>query len=286
MAADQQAETFSHVQDSTEIHLWGETKIEVPQVVAREDVPKALRAYGIEGQITRFMVLEVVVAILMIGVFVPLARRIATGQCPQGRFWNFFEAILIFLRDDVARRVIGSKEEADRYLPFIWTLFFFILFCNLIGLVPWGGSPTAALGCTAALALMTFVTVIGTGIRQHGVIGFWTGLVPHMDIPKVVAVFLIPLLFVLEVIGLLIKHFVLSIRLLANMFAGHLVLAVVMGFIALAAEHGMLAWSSVTFATVFGALALNLLELLVAFLQAYIFTFLSALFIGMAIHQH
>ena len=268
------------------MHLPLDTHVEIPQVVDAKAVPQTLRAYGIEGQITRFMAIEVAVAIVMVAIFVPLAMRIATGQRPQGRFWNFFEAILVFLRDEVARRVIGTKEEADPYLPFIWTLFFFILFCNLIGLVPWAGSPTAALGCTASLALMTFVTVVGTGIREHGPIGFWTGLVPHMELPKPIAIVLIPMFFVLELVGLLIKHFVLSIRLLANMFAGHLVLAVIMGFIVLAAKHGILAWSSVTFATLFGAFALNLLELFVAFLQAYIFTFLSAMFIGMAIHQH
>ena len=79
---------------------------------------------------------------------------------------------------------------------------------------------------------MTFFTVIGTGIREHGLVGFWTGLVPHMEVPRVIAVVLIPLLFVIEAVGLLTKHFVLSVRLLANMFAGHLVLAVFMGFIA------------------------------------------------------
>ena len=189
------ADPFEHVQDSIKVHLPG-TEVEIPQVVAPGDVPEALRAYGIEGQITRFMVVEVAVAILMIAIFVPLARRIATGRCPQGRFWNFFEAILVFLRDEVARRVIGTKEEADRFLPFIWTLFFFILFCNLVGLVPWAGTPTAALGCTASLALMTLATVIGTGVKEHGLVGFWTGLVPHMEIPKVIAVVLIPMLFV------------------------------------------------------------------------------------------
>lgn len=279
------AEALSHVQDSTTLHLPGGAW-ELRQVVDPEWIPETLRAYGIEGQFTRFMLMEVVVAVLMVAVFVPLARRIATGECPRGRFWNFFELLLVFVRDEVARRTIGSKEEADRFLPFIWTLFFFILFSNLVGLLPLGGPPTAALGCTATLAMMTFLTVVGTGIRAHGILGFWTGLVPHMDVPWVIGVFIVPMLFAIELLGLCIKHFVLSVRLLANMFAGHLVLAVIMGFIAIAAEYGLGVWSSVTVATLLGALALNLLELFVAFLQAYIFTFLSALFIGMAIHQH
>ena len=117
-----------------------------------------------------------------------------------------------------------------------------------------------------------------------GPIGFWTGQVPHMDLPSALAIILKPMIFVIEVMGLCIKHFILAVRLLANMLAGHMVLAVIMAFIA--ASAGSLAWYAVAPASVFGAVALSLLELFVAFLQAYIFTFLSALFIGMAVHPH
>ncbi len=284
MSADN-AEALSHVQDSTTLHFPGGAW-EIPQLIDPEAVPEALRAYGIEGQLTRFMLMEVVVAVLMIAIFVPIARRIRTGQCPRGRVWNFLEVLLIFVRNEVARRAIGPKGMADRYLPFLWTLFFFILFSNILGLIPFAGPPTAALACTSSLAMMTFLAVIIAGIRTHGVVGFWTGLAPRTGLPWWIAVFVAPLLVAIELLGLCIKHLVLSIRLLANIFAGHLVLAVVMGFIAMAAEFGAATWSSVTLATLFGALALNILEILVAFLQAYIFTFLSALFIGMAIHQH
>ncbi len=241
------------------------------------------RVYGM--QLTKFMVLEVVVAVLMLLIFIPLARRIAKGDPPRGRFSNLFDAILVFLRDEVARPAIGH-HDADRFLPFIWTIFFFVLLCNLMGMLPWAGSPTGSLSVTAVLALSTFCVVSGAGMAKYGVLKFWTGMVPPMDVPPALAVFLKPMLLGIEIAGLLIRHAVLAVRLLANMFAGHLVLAVVVGFIAAAANSLLIVWLGVTIGSVLGATALDLLELLVAFLQAYIFAFLSALFIGMAVHQH
>ena len=123
-------------------------------------------------------------------------------------------------------------------------------------------------------------------MKRYGPVGYLTGQVPHMELPLVMAILIKPMIFFIEIFGLGIKHFVLSVRLLANMFAGHLVMAVIVGFIAMAAYQGMLLWSMVTAVSVLGATAIMLLELFVAFLQAYIFAFLSALFIGMAIHQH
>ena len=231
------------------------------------------------------MVLELVAAALMLLVFLTLAKRIRGGGPPKGLFWNFFEVMLVFIRDEVARPSIG-KHDADKFLPFLWNLFFFILFCNLLGILPWAGSPTGALTVTAALAGITFCAVVGTGIQKFGVGGFFKSLVPHMELPKSIAIVLVPMIFVIELTGLLIRHAVLAVRLLANMFAGHLVLAVILGFIAGAANYVFLAWLGITTASVLGSAALTLLELFVAFLQAYIFTFLSALFIGMAVHPH
>jgi F-type H+-transporting ATPase subunit a len=262
------AQLMSHVQDSDAFHLPFGVAIPVPQPFEA---------------LTRFMVLEVVAALLMVAVFVPLSRRIARGGPPRGRFWNFFETMIVFVRDEVARPAIG-RHDADRFLPFLWTLFFFILFCNLLGMLPWAGSPTGSLSVTGAMAVIAFFTVIGGGMRKIGLIHFWKSLVPPMELPLVLGVALVPLIFVIEVVGLLIRHFVLAVRLLANMFAGHLVLAVIVAFIADVA--GMYVWYAVAPASVFGAVAMSLLELFVAFLQAYIFVFLSALFIGMALHPH
>ncbi len=234
-------------------------------------------------RITKFMVLELLAALVLIVVFVWLASRLKSGKAPQGRLWNLLESFLIYLRDHVGRPAIG-KKDADRFMPFLWTVFFFVLACNLMGLLPWLGSPTGALATTAAMALATLGAVVGSGIAKLGFVGFWKSQVPHMDLPGILGVVLKPMIFLIEVLGLLIKHFVLAVRLLANMMAGHLVLAVIVSFIALAWGHAAI-WA-VAPASILGATALSLLELLVAFLQAYIFTFLSALFIGMAVHPH
>jgi F-type H+-transporting ATPase subunit a len=265
------SELANHVRDSAEFHFpWGHRHL--PQVLG--------------FQVTKFMVLELIAAALMLVVFLALARRIRGGGPPKGLFWNFFEVMLVFIRDEVARPSIG-KHDADRFLPFLWNMFFFILFCNLLGVLPWAGSPTGALTVTAALAGITFCAVVGTGIQRFGVGGFFKSLVPHMELSKTMAILLIPMIFFIELLGLLIRHAVLAVRLLANMFAGHLVLAVILGFIAAAAAHYVfLPWLGITTVSVLGSALLTLLELFVAFLQAYIFTFLSALFIGMAVHPH
>jgi F-type H+-transporting ATPase subunit a len=239
-----------------------------------------------EWQLTKFMVLEVVAAALMIVIFVPLAWRIRRGGRPRGLVWNFFELILLFIRDQIARPTIG-RREADRFLPFIWNIFFFVLFCNLLGLVPWGGSPTGALAVTGTLALITFLMVLGSGMAKSGIVGYWLGMAPSMEIPLVLALVLKPMLIMLEVVGLCVKHCVLAVRLLANMFAGHLVVFVIISFIKAATDSSFfILWAGVTAGSVLGAVAVSMLELIVAFLQAYIFAFLSAVFIGMAVHQH
>jgi len=249
----------------------------------RIDIPQPPPIFGVQFQITKFMVLELVVAVAMMVIFISLARRIAGGRPPRGRVWNMFEMVLVFIRDDMARPAIGH-HEADRFLPYLWTAFFFILFCNLIGLVPWTGSPTGALAVTGTLAGIAFCISVGAGMLKLGPVGFFLGQIPRMELPLLLAIFLKPMILVIEVLGLCIKHTILAVRLLANMFAGHLVVAVVVGFIA-ATAHSWL-WYGVMPASVLGAAALSVLEILVAFLQAYIFTFLSALFIGMVLHAH
>jgi F-type H+-transporting ATPase subunit a len=263
-----------HVKDSPVWHLPG----------TGHDGWTLPRVFGF--QLTKLMVLELIVALLMLLIFIPLARRMRTGEPPRGRLWNMLEAVLLFLRDEVARPAIG-QHDADRFLPFIWNIFFFILFCNLVGLVPWSGSPTGSLSVTAALAAVTFLAVVGTGMLRFGFVGFFKSLVPPMELPLLLKIPLVGLLvFPIEVGGLLIRHAVLAVRLLANMFAGHLVLAVILSFIIVALKSTLVLFAGVTVASVLGATALSLLELFVAFLQAYIFAFLSALFIGMAVHPH
>ncbi len=282
---------YGHVQDAEEIEVPkfftsdGSGRIAIPQPFSGDHTEAEVHApaFGFDFKLTKFMIIEVVVAVVIAVVFIRLAARMRGGAAPKGRLWNLFETMIVFIRDEVARPAIG-KHDADKFLPILWTMFFFVLGCNLFGLLPWAGSPTGALATTAALAVVTFLVVVGSGMLKLGPIGFWTGQVPHMDLPLPLAILLKPMIFVIEVMGLLIKHVILAIRLLANMMAGHLVLAVVVGFIA--ATAGQAVWWGVMPVSVLGATALSLLELFVAFLQAYIFTFLSALFIGMAVHPH
>jgi F-type H+-transporting ATPase subunit a len=203
----------------------------------------------------------------------------------RGKWANFFETLLVFLRDEIARPAIG-RHDADRFLPFLWTIFFFVLFCNLAGALPWCGSPTGALAVTAVLACTTFLAVVVSGVARFGILRFWWGLAPRMEMHWIFAIPLRFMLMILEILGLLIRHIVLAVRLLANMFGGHMVLAVVVSFIVAVAGQALAIWLGVTVASLAGAIAVSLLELFVAFLQAYIFAFLSAVFIGMAVHQH
>lgn len=232
---------------------------------------------------TKFMAIEVAVALIICTLFMGLAAKIKRGGPPRGWLWNMLEAFLLYLRDVVALPSLG-KHDVGRFAPLIWTVFFFVLGCNLMGMLPWVGSPTASFAVTAALAFVVFVTVIGSGIAKLGFVRFWKSLVPHMDLPLAVLILLWPMIFVIEVFGLLVKHFVLAVRLLANMIGGHVVLAVLLAFIS--ATSGSLLFYGVAPASVLGATALSLLELLVAFIQAYIFAFLTALFIGTAVHPH
>jgi F-type H+-transporting ATPase subunit a len=275
MAGHSAPNPLSHVLDAKEIEIpWPgrphlEYVIELPTV------------FGI--QITRLMVMEIVAAIFMVVFLIPAVRHIARTPVSRGWFPNMIEAMLLFIRDDVARPSIGG-HGADRFLPFLWTAFFFVLFNNLLGMFPGGASATGNVNVTAVLALMTLAVVVSAGMRELGAAGYWIAIVPHMDVPKLMKPGLWGLMFVIEIAGLLIRHVVLAIRLFANMFAGHVVLSVILGFILLAKTWG--AFAVVMPASIVGVIMLSLLELFVAFLQAYIFTFLSALFIGSAVHPH
>jgi F-type H+-transporting ATPase subunit a len=291
------SELFGHVEDAKWFHVprflapeGSDGHIHIPQPFQTEEplfeantgnalVDRTIQPLDLE--ITKFMVLEVVAAVIVAVLFIWIAGRMRGGERPRGRLWNLLEVFLLFFRDSVARPCIG--HGADRFMPFLWTLFFFILGCNLLGMIPWMGSPTGSLSVTGTLALIAFAATVTTGMKQLGLVGFWRAQIPHLDVPGPLKIVLVPMIFVIEIFGLLIKHAVLGVRLLANMMAGHVVLAVIVAFIG--AATGPI-WYAVMPASVAGAAALGLLELFVAFLQAYIFVFLAALFIGMAVHPH
>jgi F-type H+-transporting ATPase subunit a len=286
-------------------------------------------------QITKFMVLELIAAGLILAIYLPLARRARNGSLPKGPWWNAFESLLTFVRNEIAKPNIdpppdqhghhaeghdshahaeaqpahgeqgkeslvladktapaddlhstaGRLSEADKYVPFLWTVFLFVLFCNLLGLIPFMGSPTANIYVTGALALCSFVMIHGAAIVRMGPLRYIKSMWMPIDVPGgFIFSFLIA---IIEQMGLVIKSGVLAIRLFANMFAGHMVLAMILLFIVTvgeAAHHFTGLWATVTVASVVGVTLLSLLELFVAFLQAYIFTFLTALFMGMALH--
>jgi F-type H+-transporting ATPase subunit a len=235
--------------------------------------------------ISRFMIIEVAIALILWAIFAWLGRQVESGERPRGRLWNLLEVFVVFVRDQVARPAIGS-HDGDRFVPLLLTIFFFILGCNLSGMLPWVGAPTGSWGVTFGLACVTFSTVIVCGMQKFGFVGFFLNQIPGMDLPLPIAIVLKPMILAIELLGLLIKHLVLSIRLLANMVAGHIVLLAIMmmafSIEGAASEY----WGVVAPISVIGATLISCLELFVAFLQAYIFTFLSALFIGAAIHHH
>ena len=297
---------FNHAMDG---------KILIPQPFATLDSLYAVKSgFGI----SKYMILELVLAGILFLLFTRLAAALRTGDAPKGRFANLFEAMILFVRDKIARPAIDSHDhhddhhdehghqhghgghaastaavhavrehhDGDRFVPLLLTLFFFVLGCNLLGMVPWAGSPTASFSVTLALAGVTFATVVAAGMLKFGFLGFFGNQVPSMDLPLPLAILLKPMIFAIEMLGLLIKHLILAVRLLANMVAGHLVLLGIMGLISAAATYSMGMWATVTGISVVSCTLFSVLELFVAFLQAYIFTFLSALFIGASVHQH
>jgi F-type H+-transporting ATPase subunit a len=264
-----------HVLDSEKWHIFetafGGKTIPLPSFVL----------FGHRFAMTKFMVLELLAAALAAAIFIPLCRRASKGEFPKGPWWNAFESLLTFIRDEVAKPAIG--HDADRYVPYLWTVFIFILFCNLLGMFPLMGSPTASISVTGALALCSFCIIHGAAIAKMGVGHYLKSLWPHIDVPG--GFIISAMIFVIELLGTVIKSFVLAVRLFANMFAGHVVLAVILMFIVIAGTGGLSwMWGAVTFASVLGVVALSLLELFVAFLQAYIFVFLTALFMGMSLN--
>jgi F-type H+-transporting ATPase subunit a len=250
------------------------------------DLPAIPLPFGHQFQITKFMVLEVIVALIIIGIYVwpgRLAQRLRTGEPPRGWFQNLFELLLTFIRDEVAIPYIG-EHDADRFLPFLWTLFLFILLCNLLGMIPFAGSPTASLAVTLGLAVCAFVVIHGSAIARMGLLPYLKTHIPDTGLPVWMVFPLLAMIFVIEIFGDLIRGFVLGIRLFANMLGGHTVLAVMLMFIAMANAGGAGVFVPVTVTSVAGAVLLSLLELFVACLQAFIFVFLTALFLGSALH--
>jgi F-type H+-transporting ATPase subunit a len=197
---------------------------------------------------------------------------------------NFFEAFVVYIRDEVAVANIGRKDAAP-YVPYLLTLFFFILFMNLLGLLPFGATATSNWIVTGSLALITMVVAEGSSIARLGPGGYVRQFIPvQLDSKGIVGVVgnlaLAGLLFVIEAVSHVARIIALMVRLAANMTAGHVVILALLGLIFILNSY-LVAPLSVGF-----AVGVYLLEIFIALVQAFIFTMLTALFIGMALHPH
>ena len=204
----------------------------------------------------------------------------ARSASPAGKAMrSLVEPAALFVRDDILEPIFG--HHAGFYLPYFLTLFFFLLTCNLLGLVPRASGVTANISVTGALALCTFFLIQFAGIKEQGLVSYVVHIVPG-GVPLI----LWPLLFVIEVFGMFAKCISLCIRLFANMLAGHVVSLAFLCMIFIFAEMNKAAGAGMTVPAVGLALFIYTMDVLVSFLQAYIFTFLTALFVGGAVHPH
>jgi F-type H+-transporting ATPase subunit a len=269
------------------------------------------------GPVTKHQVLLVAAAVAVAVPFILLARRVKDGTPPRGALWNFLEMLLLFIRDEVARPNIGgghdhprdephgitaavseeihgtppraaTRHPADRYVPFLWTLFLFILACNLFGMVPFLGSPTAELSVTLVLAALVFLVIHVGSIAKNGVGGWVKSFIPSLQADNVpmqifLTVLIVPLIALIEVLGAFIRAAVLAVRLFANIFAGHVALGVILLFAVADVDRGGFSPGGTVAAVLMGT-ALSVLELFVAFLQAFVFVLLSSIFIGLQLN--
>ncbi len=228
-----------------------------------------LHFMGFDLSITKHVVMLWIASAILVATLTVAFRR--PKLVPKG-LSNFFESIILYLESEVMRPYLGS--DSRKYAPYLLTAFFFILVCNLLGLVPGSATATGDISVTIAMATLTFIVVQLAGIRNNGFFGYIKGLIPP-GLP----VFILPIMVPVEIIGLFTKHVALAIRLFANMVAGHVVI-----FALLLIIFTFKSWL-VGGITLAGILFVSLLEILIGLIQAYIFTILSSVFIGMAVHQ-
>ncbi len=227
--------------------------------------------FGLDLSISRHVFFMWFASLLLIFIMMKVSKSYKKSLVPSG-VSNFFEVLIVFVRDEVVVPTIGKGSE--KFLPYLLTAFFFILFCNFLGLIPFSATVTSNITVTATLATFSFIMIQWGGIRKNGLFGYFKGLIPHG-----VPVFLLPIMLVVELLGLFTKPFALAIRLFANMTAGHIVIFALISLIFVMKSYAIIPVS------IGMALFIYFLEILVALLQAYIFTMLSSLFIGMAVHQ-
>jgi len=254
---------IEHITNSRVWHFFKDVEIHLPQ----------FHLFGLDLSITLHVLMMWIAGLLVVGLFWRMAvnMRRQKARIPRGAF-VLLEMMVLFVRDEIAVKTMGEKL-GRKMAPLILTFFFFILFCNLLGLVPFMATATGNINVTAALAVIAFFTVQGQGIRSNGFGGYVRSF-----IPSGVPVLLVAIIFPIEILSQFTRHFALCMRLFANMIAGHVV---VLALITLIFIFGTVLVSPISIGL---SVFIYLLEILVDFIQAYVFTMLAALFIGMAAH--
>lgn len=232
----------------------------------RISLPEFPKLFGIDLSITKHVVMLWLAAVLVFLVFNYGLKW--NRMIPKGKLTGLFEPIVVFVRDEIVYMNFG--KEGKNFLPFFLTVFFFILFMNLLGLIPFMSTATSNISVTGALAAVSFILIHFSGIIKHGFFKHWRNF-----IPPGVSLWIGPIMLPLEIIGTTGRCFALCIRLFASMTAGHMVILAFLGLI-IVLHNIFVGLFSVPI-----ALLVFVLEIFFAFLQAYIFTFLSALFISM-----
>jgi len=248
--------------------------------------PLHLGGLTIDLSPTKHVVFMALAALIVCALFLSVARALKgkyEGRAPSGMA-NAMEAMIVYFRDEIVRRNIG--HGADGYTPFILTLFFFILTMNLLGLIPWGASPTGNIMVTGALAVVSLIAIEVSGFVALGPAGYAKTIffAPKGMGPVGTAIMLV-IMTPVELVGKLAKPFALMIRLFANMTAGHTVILSLMGLIFVFGNLTIGRWG-VAAGSVGMSVAMMMLEIFVAFLQAYIFAMLTSVFIGLIRHAH
>jgi F-type H+-transporting ATPase subunit a len=226
---------------------------------------------GIDLGISQHVLMMFIAAALLILLFAFGSRR--RNGAPVSRLGHALEALVVYMKEEVVEPNLG-KEDGRKWLPFFLTIFFFFLALNLISLIPGFSAATGNVNFTATMAVLVFFVYNIAGMVHNGPVHYLANVVP-----KGVPIFVLPIIGLIEFMGLFTKAVALCIRLFANMTAGHILILSLTGLIIVFKT----AWVALGFAPM--TLFIYIIEVMVAFLQAYIFTLLSALFVGMAVHQ-
>jgi F-type H+-transporting ATPase subunit a len=274
---------FHHTGDAHQLDFAPFGTIQLPQWA-----PIRIGSLVIDLSPTRhvvFLMLAAVIAYTLLQIAANgIAKARREGRAPSG-YAGMMEAFVIWVRNEIAIANIG-KEMGPRYAPLIMAFFFFILMMNLLGLMPWGASPTGNLAVTAALAVMSFLVIEIGGMVKLGFKGYLGTIFPHIEgLHGPGAVVMTMAMAPIEILSKMVKPIALAIRLFGNMLAGHFVILSLFGIVFLFGSLGM--WSyGIGVVTASVVLGVMFLELIVAFLQAYVFALLSAVFIGLMQHEH